>query len=170
MNLRINGTEREVAGGSSALLVYALRDELGMTGTKIGCAAGFCGSCTVLVDGVATRACITPLAVVEGKEITTIEGLTQQGADGAVLLHPVQQAFIDAQVPQCGWCMSGQILTATAFLQTNPAPTEDEIVAAMGENYCRCGCYYRIKQAVLAAAEQMASQVAAATLPTEVRA
>ncbi len=155
MNLRINGTEREVAGGPGALLVYVLRDELGMTGTKIGCAAGICGSCTVLVDGVATRSCITPLTLVDGKEITTIEGLATENADGTLTLHPVQQAFIDAQVPQCGWCMSGQIMTATAFLQQNPAPSEDDVVEAMGENYCRCGCYHRIKQAVVAAAGTM---------------
>lgn len=155
MNLRINGTERQVASGIGALLVYVLRDELGMTGTKIGCAAGFCGSCTVLVDGVATRACMTPLTLVEGKEITTIEGLAQPDAEGALQLHPVQQAFIDAQVPQCGWCMSGQIITAAAFLQSNPAPTEEDVVAALSANYCRCGCYHRIKQAVLAAADQM---------------
>lgn len=155
MNLRINGTEREVAGGPGALLVYVLRDELGMTGTKIGCAAGICGSCTVLVDGVATRSCITPLTLVDGKEITTIEGLATENADGTLTLHPVQQAFIDAQVPQCGWCMSGQIMTAAAFLEQNAAPTEDDVIEAMGENYCRCGCYHRIKQAVVAAAGTM---------------
>jgi len=155
MNLRINGTEREVAGGPGALLVYVLRDELGMTGTKIGCAAGICGSCTVLVDGVATRSCITPLTLVDGKEITTIEGLATENADGTLTLHPVQQAFIDAQVPQCGWCMSGQIMTATAFLEQNPAPSEDDVIEAMGENYCRCGCYHRIKQAVVPAAGTM---------------
>lgn len=155
MNLRINGADHEVTGGPGALLVYVLRDELGMTGTKIGCAAGFCGACTVLVDGVATRSCITPLTWVEGKAITTIEGLAQPGADGELVLHPVQQAFIDVQAPQCGWCMSGQILTAAAFLQSNPTPTEEEVIVAMGENYCRCGCYHRIKQAVLAAADQM---------------
>ncbi len=166
MNLRINGTETEVAGGSGALLVYVLRDELGMTGTKIGCAAGICGSCTVMVDGVATRSCITPLAVVEGKEIRTIEGLAMENSDGTLTLHPVQQAFIDAQVPQCGWCMSGQIMTAAAFLEQNPAPTEDDVIEAMGSNYCRCGCYHRIKQAVVAAAETMT----VAGIPAEVSA
>ncbi len=155
MKLRINRTDYEAAGGSGSLLIYVLRDELGLTGSKIGCAAGFCGACTVHVDGVATRACITPLALVEGKEITTIEGLAQLGDDGAPRLHPVQQAFIDAQTPQCGWCMSGQIMTAAAFLQANPAPSTDEVVEALGDNYCRCGCYVRIKQAVLMAAEQM---------------
>ncbi len=156
MILRINRTEQEVASGPGALLVYVLRDELGMTGTKIGCAAGICGSCTVMIDGVATRSCITPLALAEGKEITTIEGLVAENANGALTLHPVQQAFVDAQVPQCGWCMSGQIMTAVAFLQQNPAPTEDDVVEAMANNYCRCGCYYRIKQAVVAAADAMA--------------
>lgn len=155
MNLRINGKEYDVKDGLSSLLVYVLRDELGMTGTKIGCAAGFCGSCTVMVDGVATRACITPLALVEGKEITTIEGLGGVADDGSLRLHPVQQAFIDAQVPQCGWCMSGQIMTAAAYLESNPAPSEEEIIDALADNYCRCGCYHRIKQAVLAAADQM---------------
>ena len=166
MNLRINGTEKEIDGGPGALLVYVLRDELGMTGTKIGCAAGICGSCTVLVDGVATRSCITPLTLVEGKEITTIEGLATENADGTLTLHPVQQAFIDAQVPQCGWCMSGQIMTAAAFLQQNPAPREDDVIEAMGENYCRCGCYHRIRQAVVAAAETMT----VAGIPAEVSA
>jgi len=166
MNLRINGTEKEIDGGPGALLVYVLRDELGMTGTKIGCAAGICGSCTVLVDGVATRSCITPLTLVEGKEITTIEGLATENADGTLTLHPVQQAFIDAQVPQCGWCMSGQIMTAAAFLQQNPAPSEDDVIEAMGENYCRCGCYHRIRQAVVAAAETMT----VAGIPAEVSA
>ena len=145
MILRINRTEQEVASGPGALLVYVLRDELGMTGTKIGCAAGICGSCTVMIDGVATRSWIT-----------TIEGLVAENANGTLTLHPVQQAFVDAQVPQCGWCMSGQIMTAVAFLQQNPAPTEDDVVEAMANNYCRCGCYYRIKQAVVAAADAMA--------------
>ncbi len=154
MDLHINGTDYTVADGSGRLLVYTLRDELGLTGTKIGCAAGFCGACTVMVEGVARRSCLTPLAEVEGKSITTIEGLARRAEDGAWLLHPVQQAFVDAQVPQCGWCMSGQIMTAAAYLGQNPAPTEEELVAAMAENYCRCGCYHRIRRAVVAAAGQ----------------
>jgi isoquinoline 1-oxidoreductase alpha subunit len=154
MDLRINGTDYTVADGSGRLLVYTLRDELGLTGTKIGCAAGFCGACTVMVEGVARRACLTPLAEVEGKSITTIEGLARRAEDGSWLLHPVQQAFVDAQVPQCGWCMSGQIMTAAAYLGQNPTPTEEELVAAMAENYCRCGCYHRIRRAVVAAAGQ----------------
>ena len=149
MKLRINGLEREATG--EGMLVWALRDELGMTGTKIGCGAGLCGACTVMVDGVATRSCTTPVSSLAGKEILTIEGL----ADGDVL-HPVQQAFIDHQVPQCGWCMSGQIMTATAFLEQNPAASEAEVIEAMNKNFCRCGCYVRIKSAVLDAQMKMA--------------
>jgi isoquinoline 1-oxidoreductase alpha subunit len=119
-----------------------------MTGTKYGCGLGICGSCTVHVDGEATRSCITPLANVKGKEIRTIEGLAE--ADGT--LHPMQEAFIEKQVPQCGWCMSGQIMTAVSFLDANPNPNEEDIVAAMGNNYCRCGCYTRIYDAIATAA------------------
>jgi isoquinoline 1-oxidoreductase alpha subunit len=155
MKLTINGQEKEVADNPGALLLWVLRDELAMTGTKFGCGVGICGACTVHVDGEATRACITPLAAAEGKEIRTIEGLAEINADGSIALHPVQQAFIDEQVPQCGWCMSGQIMTAAAYLETNENPSSDEIVAAMGENYCRCGCYARIFTAVEKAAEDM---------------
>lgn len=153
MDLTINDKTYQVADDSADLLLWYLRDELGMTGTKFGCGAGICGSCTVHVDGVATRSCITPVQVVAGKQIRTIEGL----AEGDVL-HPVQQAFVDNQVPQCGWCMSGQIMQASAFLAANPAPSEDEIVTAMGQNYCRCGCYVRIKDAVTQAAGQLAAR------------
>jgi isoquinoline 1-oxidoreductase alpha subunit len=152
MELTINGAKRTVSAPDSALLLHVLREELDMTGTKFGCGAGICGACTVIVDGVATRSCITPISTLTGKSITTIEGL----ADGEQL-HPVQQAFIDAQVPQCGWCMSGQIMTAAAFLDATPAPSGDEISEAMGRNYCRCGCYHRIRIAVEAAARATAS-------------
>ena len=148
MKLTINNESREVSGEAADMLLWVLRDELEMTGTKFGCGAGICGACTVHVDGVATRSCITPLAAVEGKVIRTIEGLATDGT-----LHPVQQAFIDEQVPQCGWCMSGQIMTAAAYLESNKAPSEDEIVEAMGNNYCRCGCYVRILSAVKKGAE-----------------
>lgn len=150
MKLKINGQEKEVTG--EGMLVWALRDELGMTGTKIGCGAGLCGACTVMVDGVATRSCSTPVNAVAGKNIVTIEGL----ADGDNL-HPMQQAFIEHQVPQCGWCMSGQIMTATAFLEQNPAASEAEVIEAMNKNFCRCGCYVRIKSAVLDAQQKMAA-------------
>lgn len=152
MELTINGEKYTVAAKPEDLLLWVLRDELEMTGTKFGCGVGICGACTVHVDGMASRACITPLVNVEGKEIRTIEGLAQP--DGQ--LHPMQIAFIEAQVPQCGWCMSGQIMTAVSFLDQNPNPSEDEIVEAMGNNYCRCGCYRRIFTAVAQAAEESA--------------
>jgi isoquinoline 1-oxidoreductase alpha subunit len=152
MKLHINGEERTVTDDPNTLLLWVLRDDLTMTGTKYGCGVGICGSCTVHVDGVATRACITPLANVIGKEIRTIEGLAAE--DGT--LHPVQAAFIEVQVPQCGWCMSGQIMTAVSLLNENPSPSEEEIIEAMGNNYCRCGCYTRIFTAVAQAAEESA--------------
>ena len=164
MQLTINGSVHQVADDPEAMLLWALRDELGLTGTKFGCGAGICGACTVHVDGVATRSCITPLSAVEGTEIRTIEGLASVGADGGRELHPLQQAFIDHQVPQCGWCMSGQIMQAAAFLESSPTPNEDEIVAAMGQNYCRCGCYVRIKSAVEEVATKMATGESTATV------
>jgi isoquinoline 1-oxidoreductase alpha subunit len=157
MQLNINDKAVEVSGGPGDLLLWVLRDELGLIGTRFGCGAGICGACTVHVDGEATRACITPLAQVEGKQVRTIEGMATQGEDGTITLHPLQQAFIDIQVPQCAWCMSGQIMTAASFLNQNAAPTEEEIVEAMGNNYCRCGCYARIKTAIAQAAEQIAA-------------
>lgn len=150
MILQINGQVREVTAPAEEPLLWVLRDELGMVGTRFGCGAGICGACTVHVDGQATRSCVTPIADVEGKAIRTIEGL----ANGETL-HPMQQAFIDEQVPQCGWCMSGQIMTAAAYVENNPGASEDDIVTAMGNNYCRCGCYVRIKRAVLKAAGEM---------------
>lgn len=153
MKLKINGNVLDVTGAHGEMLLWALRDELGMTGTKFGCGAGICGACTVMVDGVATRACITPLDTLAGKDIRTIEGLADGGA-----LHPVQQAFIDQQVPQCGWCMSGQIMTAAALLQATPNPTDAQVVEALDRNYCRCGCYVRIKEAVHQAARTLATQ------------
>lgn len=155
MQLRINGEAVEVTSSPDAPLLWVLRDELGMIGTKFGCGIGICGACTVHVDGVAMRACVTPLSAVQESEIRTIEGLAGTDASGEPALHPVQQAFIDEQVPQCGWCMSGQIMTAAAFLEQTPAPSEDELINAMGGNYCRCGCYVRIKRAVAAAAQAM---------------
>lgn len=157
MQVMINNETYEVTADPNQPLLWVLRDELGLTGTKFGCGMGICGACTVHVDGVAVRACVTPLAAVEGLAVRTIEGLATTGSDSVITLHPVQQAFIDEQVPQCGWCMSGQIMTAAAFLAQNPSPTEEQIVDAMGNNYCRCGCYARIKRAVAQAAEQMAA-------------
>ena len=153
MKLDINGKTVEVSDAPSRLLLWVLRDELGLIGTKFGCGAGICGSCTVHVNGAATRACITPLSAVAGKAIRTIEGLADVRADGEVKFHPVQQAWIDEQVPQCGWCQSGQMMQAAAFLQQTPKPSDEQIVEAMSGNYCRCGCYMRIKKAVARAAE-----------------
>ncbi len=155
MQLTINNQEYEIADDPSALLLWVLRDELGLTGSKFGCGMGICGACTVQIDGVATRSCITPVAAVVGRTVRTIEGLAEQSADGTIALHTVQQAFIDEQVPQCGWCMSGQIMTAVALLEQNAVPTEEDVVNALANNYCRCGCYVRIKRAVTRAAEQM---------------
>ncbi|MEO0564383.1 MAG: (2Fe-2S)-binding protein, partial [Chloroflexota bacterium] len=135
MNLRINGQEYEVNPPDSEMLLWVIRDTLGLTGTKFGCGIGICGACTVHMDGQPVRACIKPAASASGREITTIEGLATTDEDGYELLHPVQQAFIDEQVPQCGWCMSGQMMTAAGLLARNPEPTADEIVAAMGANY-----------------------------------
>ena len=160
MKLQINGKTYELEDDSPRPLLWVLRDELGFIGTKYGCGAGICGACTVHADGEAIRSCITPITLVEGKEIRTVEGLATELEDGTIELHPVQQAFLDNQVPQCSWCMSGQMMTAVAFLEETQAPTEEEIVEAMGENYCRCGCYHRIKSAVKEAANSMSDEVA----------
>ena len=157
MELKINNASVEVTAPQDEPLLWVLRDELGLTGTKFGCGIGICGSCTVHVDGVATRSCITPISSVVDKAITTIEGLSTTDENGEEVLHPVQQAFIDEQVPQCSWCMSGQMMTASAFLQQNPSPSEEEIVDAMSNNYCRCGCYVRIKAAVARVAQSEVS-------------
>jgi isoquinoline 1-oxidoreductase alpha subunit len=156
MKLTINGTEYEVADDPPRPLLWVLHDELGLIGTKFGCGVGICGICTVHIDGEAVRSCVTPITNVAG-EIRTIEGLATVSNDGLRVLHPVQQAFLQNQVPQCGWCMSGQMMAAAAFLEQNPTPSEAEIVDAMNQVYCRCGCYHRIKGAVAKAAEQMAS-------------
>lgn len=119
------------------MLIWVLRDELGLTGSKIGCGIGLCGCCTVHVDGQTVRACITPVGAVVGTQIRTLEGLATTAADGQTLLHPVQQAFLETQTPQCSWCMSGQMMTA-AFLENNPHPTAAEITQAMSNNYGLC--------------------------------
>jgi isoquinoline 1-oxidoreductase alpha subunit len=160
MQLRINNQTYEVAEEPFRFLLYVIRDELGLIGTKFGCGAGFCGACTVVIGGEAKRSCITPLNQIVGQEIQTIEGLAEKDAQGhMVALHPIQQAFLEQQVPQCSWCMSGQMMTALAFLQQNPNPTDEDIVNAMGNNYCRCGCYVRIKTAVAQAAHAMSGGV-----------
>ena len=151
MEIQINGETYSVADEPDRPLLWVLRDELGLTGSKFGCGVGICGSCEVHLDGQVARSCITSLSTVQGKAIRTIEGL----ADGDQL-HPVQQAFLDEQVHQCGWCMSGQMMRAAALLEGNPNLTEDEVVAGMSANYCRCGAYGRIKRAVVHAAAEMA--------------
>jgi isoquinoline 1-oxidoreductase alpha subunit len=154
MQLMINGRTYEVDDSPDRLLLWVLRDELGLTGTKFGCGIGICGSCTVHLDGSPTRACISMLSSVNGKEIRTIEGLAEVNTNNETILHPVQQAFLDEQAPQCSWCMSGQMMTAVALLEQNPDPNYEEIRQAMNSVYCRCGAYYRIRKAVERAAEQ----------------
>jgi isoquinoline 1-oxidoreductase alpha subunit len=146
----VNDKTYQVDDESDRPLLWILRDELGLTGTKFGCGVGICGSCEVHLDRNLARSCITPLSAAKGKAIRTIEGLASEG-----VLHPVQQAFLDEQVHQCGWCMSGQMMRAVALLEENPTPTEEEIIADMSANYCRCGAYGRIKRAVDRAAAKM---------------
>ena len=144
--LRINGTERKVNVDPDTPLLWLIRDTLELTGTKYGCGAGICGACTVHLDGEATRSCITPVSAAAAKAITTIEGLSQSG------LHPVQKAWIAEDVPQCGYCQSGQIMQAVALLAKTPHPSEQEIIDGMSGNLCRCGTYHRIRRAVARAA------------------
>ena len=145
--LNINGNAVEVDVDPETPLLWVLRDSLGLTGTKFGCGMALCGACTVHLDGNAMRSCITPLAAVAGLKITTIEGLS---ADRS---HPVQRAWMELDVPQCGYCQSGQIMSAAALLAANPAPTDVDIDAAMAGNICRCGTYPRIRKAIHRAAE-----------------
>jgi isoquinoline 1-oxidoreductase subunit alpha len=149
--LQINNATRKVEAEPGMPLLWILRDLLNLTGTKYGCGIGLCGACTVHVDGEATRSCQVSVAAAAGKEITTIEGLGQNG------LHIVQQAWIAEQVPQCGYCQPGQIMSAAAFLATNPNPTDAEIDDAMAGNLCRCGTYFRIRKAIHRAAQEMQS-------------
>ncbi|MGH8025573.1 MAG: (2Fe-2S)-binding protein [Pseudoxanthomonas sp.] len=147
MKLNVNGTEREVDAPADMPLLWVLRDLMGLTGTKFGCGIAQCGACTVHIDGAPLRACITPVAAVAGKKITTIEGLS---ADGQ---HPVQQAWAELDVVQCGYCQSGQIMSAVALLSKIPTPTDTDIDQALSGNICRCGTYPRIRAAVHRAAE-----------------
>ena len=147
-SLNINGEKQTVNVDGDTPLLWVLRDTLGYTGTKFGCGRGLCGACTIHIDGEATRSCVTPIDFVEDDvEITTIEGLSVEN------LHPIQQAWLDGDVPQCGYCQSGQIMTASAFLTRNPSPNESEIDSAMKMNICRCGTYPQIKKAIFSAAE-----------------
>ena len=149
IKFEINGRSVSVGADPETPLLWAIRDEIGLTGTKFGCGIGMCGACTVHVGGRATRSCITALTNVEGTKITTIEGLDDQAN------HPVQEAWRNLRVPQCGYCQSGQIMQAAALLQDTPAPTDDDIDAVMTGNLCRCMTYPRIRQAVREAATAM---------------
>lgn len=146
ISLVVNGEKRSLDVDSDTPLLWVLRDELNLKGTKFGCGAGLCGACTVHVGGTPTRACQTPVEAVNGQEITTIEGFSKNGE-----LHPLQQAWVEHGVPQCGYCQSGQIMTAAHLLEQNPSPSEDDIVNAMAGNLCRCGTYHRIVEAVKSA-------------------
>jgi len=152
--LSINGEQHRLNVDGDTPLLWVIRERAGLTGTKFGCGIAQCGACTVHVNGAPVRSCITPVAAVSGAEVTTIEGVA--GEDG---LHPVQQAWIDEQVPQCGYCQSGQIMSAVALLRDNPNPSDEDIDRAMSGNVCRCGMYGRIRRAIhkVAAGEVLAS-------------
>lgn len=150
IKLTVNDQVLELDADPNMPLLYALRDLAGLTGTKFGCGLGQCGACTVLINGNPTRSCLTPLSAVVGSKITTIEGLASEDE-----LHPVQQAWLDNKVPQCGYCQSGQIMSAVALLASNPSPSDKDIDNYMQGNICRCGTYPRIKQAIKDAGVQI---------------
>lgn len=156
MKLEVNGNEVEITSEADTPLLWVLRDELGLVGTKYGCGIAQCGACTVHLDGSAIRSCVTPVSAVAGKRIQTIEG---QASDHR--LSPVQQAWLETDVAQCGYCQSGQIMAATALLSANPSPSDADIDAAMAGNICRCGTYPRIRKAVHLAATLMSEEQSA---------
>jgi isoquinoline 1-oxidoreductase alpha subunit len=148
INFSVNGRAVESDAEAATPLLWVLREHFKMTGTKFGCGKGLCGACTVHVNGAATRSCLTPVSSLEGKEVTTIEGLSPDSS------HPLQLAWIEEQVPQCGYCQSGQIMQAAALLKRNKKPSKDEIVQHMDGNICRCGTYLRILSAIQRAAAE----------------
>jgi isoquinoline 1-oxidoreductase alpha subunit len=148
--IKLNGTRRSIDADPQAPLLWAIRDIVGLTGTKFGCGIGACGACTVHVDGQAVRSCTMTLADADGHEVVTIEGLSPDGT------HPIQRAWEAGNVPQCGFCQPGQIMQAAALLKQTPHPTDQDIVAAMAGNICRCGTYLRIQAAIKAAATEAA--------------
>jgi nicotinate dehydrogenase subunit A len=151
--LKVNGQAREIAASREASLLHVLRNALGLNGPKYGCGLGQCGACTVWIDGVAARACVIPAHGVQGREITTLEGLGSSGD-----WHPVQQAFLDAQAAQCGYCLNGMVMQAAALLAREPAPSEARIRSELSGNLCRCGTHVEILAAVQRAALGMARQ------------
>lgn len=146
-NLKINGEKREVEAAEDTPMLWVLRDQLGLVGTKYGCGVAQCGACTIHLNGTAMRSCQLPVSAVGDKKITTIEGLSQNAT------HPIQKAWLEHDVPQCGYCQAGQIMSATALLKDNSNPTDEEIDTAMNGNICRCGTYTRIKAAIKTAAK-----------------
>jgi isoquinoline 1-oxidoreductase alpha subunit len=152
IRLKVNGKAVTLDVPGNMPLLWALRDELEQCGTKFGCGVGLCGACTVHQDGVPVRSCVTPVSAVAGKSVVTIEGLA------ASPLHPLQQAWLELDVPQCGYCQAGQIMTAAALLKKNPNPSDAEIDTAMDGNLCRCGTYTRIRKAIHRAAELTRAQ------------
>ena len=156
LTLRVNGKDRSADVDPNTPLLWVLRDTLGLAGTKFGCGMALCGACTVLADGEPIRACSTPAGSLAGKNITTIEGL----AKSPTQLHPLQQAWIDHDVPQCGYCQAGQLMSAAALLAKTPKPTDADIDAAMAGNLCRCGTYQRIRAAIHSAAGKLAGSKA----------
>lgn len=146
MEISVNGVQRQFDGDPTMPVLWYLRDDLGLTGAKFGCGVGLCGACTIHVDGVAVRSCLTTVGEVDGKSVTTIEGLSETGD------HPVQIAWRELNVPQCGFCQTGQIMNAAAMLTQNRNPSDQEILDSMSGNICRCGCYQRIVEGVRRAA------------------
>ena len=155
MRLNVNGKDLEVDVPSDTPLLWAIRDELNLTGTKYGCGMSLCGACTIHLDGQPTRACVTPVSAAQGKKIATIEGISQDGAPNARVARAVQEAWTLLSVPQCGYCQSGQVMAATALLASNPKPSDAQIDAAMAGNICRCGTYSKIRAAIHRAAESV---------------
>jgi isoquinoline 1-oxidoreductase alpha subunit len=151
-NLKINGKTRNVDVNPSTPLLWVLRDHLNMPGTKFGCGMAQCGACTIHLDGNATRSCVLPVSAIGKSAITTIEGLSENGT------HPVQNAWLEYDVAQCGYCQGGQMMSAVALLKTNPNPSDEDIDAAMSGNICRCGTYLRIKEAIKTAAKTSTSK------------
>lgn len=155
INLKINGQSHQVEVDPDTPLLWVIREQIGLTGTKFGCGMAQCGACTVHLEGKAIRSCVTPVSSVENQPITTIEGIALSETE----LHPVQKAWIEEQAPQCGYCQSGQIMSAVALLKSNPAPSDEEIDAAMSGNICRCGMYARIKRGIKRASGPMSNSI-----------